>query len=244
MTLTATKKTNHAMDVRVVKDKHAGAKEAFKVVKEALESGAEVFGLATGSTPEKLYEEIRKSDLDFSNKISINLDEYVGLEPDHPQSYHYFMQYHLFDTKPFKKSYLPNGIAEDKAEITRYNELIDEHPIDLQILGIGTNAHIGFNEPGTQFNQKTHKEKLTAETIEANKRFFDSEEEVPRYAYSMGIESIMSAKKILLMAYGKNKAEAVRNMIQGPVTEDVPASILQTHQDVTVILDEEAASQL
>lgn len=232
------------MNVIVVKNIEEAANEAFRIVEEAMKSGAEVFGLATGSTPEALYEKIRESDLDFSDKISINLDEYVGLAPDHPQSYHYFMQKHLFDTKPFKKSYLPNGLVADKEEITRYNKVIDEHPIDLQILGIGTNAHIGFNEPGTPFNQKTHKEKLTRETIEANKRFFESEEDVPKYAYSMGIESIMSAKKILLMAFGENKAEAVRNMIHGPVTEEVPASILQTHQDVTVILDEEAASQL
>lgn len=244
MTLTIKRPSEGKMDVIVVKNKQEAGKEALKVVKEAMDAGAEVFGLATGSTPEPLYEEIRNSALDFSDKISVNLDEYVGLEPDHPQSYHYFMKKHLFDTKSFKKSYLPNGIAEDKKEITRYNGLIDEHPIDLQILGIGTNAHIGFNEPGTSFDKRTHKVKLTPETIEANKRFFDSEEEVPRYAFSMGIASIMSAKKILLMAFGKEKAKAIHQMIHGSVTEEVPASILQKHEDVTVILDEEAASQL
>lgn len=244
MNLTEVRLKGGTINAIVVKNEVEGAKKAFEIVKESMESGAEVLGLATGSTPETLYKELRESDLDFSNSISINLDEYIGLSAEHPQSYHYFMQKHLFETKPFKKSYLPNGLAEDKKEIKRYNRIIEEHPIDLQILGIGTNAHIGFNEPGAPFNQKTHKETLTEETIEANKRFFSSEEKVPHYAFSMGIESIMSAKKILLMAYGKHKADAVAKMINGPITEEVPASILQNHKDVIVILDEEAASKI
>lgn len=244
MSLTKIRPNGGTIQAIVVKDEKEGAKRAFDILKESIESGAKVLGLATGSTPEMLYKKMRESDLDFSDMVSINLDEYVGLAADHPQSYHYFMDKNLFETKPFRKSYLPNGLAEDKEEIKRYNRIINEHPIDLQILGIGTNAHIGFNEPGTPFNQKTHKESLTAETIEANKRFFSDEHEVPRYAYSMGIESIMSSKKILLMAYGERKADAVDRMINGPVTEQVPASILQNHEDVTVILDEEAASKL
>lgn len=231
------------MKIIKVKDKNEGGKKAFELVKEAAEQGAEVFGLATGSTPETLYHELVESDLDFSDKISINLDEYVGLEADHPQSYHTFMQEKLFYKKPFKESHVPNGM-EGPEETARYEELIEEHPIDLQILGIGVNGHIGFNEPGTPFGSKTHKVALTDETIESNKRFFESKEEVPKFAYSMGIGTIMSAKKILLLAYGQNKAEAIKATVEGPVTEKVPASILQEHPDVTVIVDEEAASLL
>lgn len=231
------------MKIIKVKDKNEGGKKAFELVKEAAEQGAEVFGLATGSTPETLYHELVESDLDFSDKISINLDEYVGLEADHPQSYHTFMQENLFYKKPFKESHVPNGM-EGPEETARYEELIEEHPIDLQILGIGVNGHIGFNEPGTPFGSKTHKVALTDETIESNKRFFESKEEVPKFAYSMGIGTIMSAKKILLLAYGQNKAEAIKATVEGPVTEKVPASILQEHPDVTVIVDEEAASLL
>lgn len=227
-----------------VKDRYEGGKMAFKVVKEAHESGAEVFGLATGSTPETLYREIRKSDLDFSDKTAVNLDEYVGLSPEHPQSYHVFMDEHLFVDKPFKMSFIPNGLEEEEKEIAHYDQVLREHPIDLQILGIGTNAHIGFNEPGTPFDTHTHKVELTQETVDANKRYFDSESDVPRYAYSMGIRSIMSANKILLLAYGKNKAEAIEQTLRGPVTEDVPSSILQTHPDVVMIVDEAAASRL
>ncbi|EXJ23663.1 Glucosamine-6-phosphate deaminase [Alkalibacterium sp. AK22] len=227
-----------------VKDKREGGEKAFEIVKEAHESGAVVFGLATGSTPETLYREIRKSDLDFSDKTAINLDEYVGLSPKHPQSYHVFMDEHLFSVKPFKVSFIPNGMEDEEIEIARYNQVIREHPIDLQILGIGTNAHIGFNEPGTSFDTHTHKVKLTQETVDANKRYFESETDVPGYAYSMGIQSILSAKKILLMAYGENKAEAIEQTLRGPVTEDVPSSILQTHPDVVIIIDEAAASRV
>lgn len=238
----STKSSN--IKIEVVKNKEAGGKKAFGYIKEAVNEGAKVFGLATGSTPETLYQELRESDLDFSDKIAVNLDEYVGLEADHPQSYAYFMQEQLFDAKPFKETHIPDGMAPEEAEVERYNGILEKHPIDVQILGIGTNAHIGFNEPGTSFDTKTHKVKLTADTIQANKRYFESEEEVPKHAYSMGIDSIMAAEKIILMAYGKNKAEAIEKTVNGPVTEEVPASILQQHPDVVIIVDEEAASQL
>ncbi len=228
----------------IVKDKAQGGKEAFNLIKEAIDSGAKVLGLATGSTPETLYKEMRESELDFSDMISINLDEYVGLSADHPQSYHTFMKKNLVSAKPFKKTFIPDGLGDEEAEIKRYNKIIEEYPIDLQILGIGTNAHIGFNEPGTSFLQETHVEELTSATIEANKRYFESEKEVPKYAFSMGIKSIVSAKQIILMAYGEEKAEAVNQMINGSITEQVPASILQTHDNVTVIIDEAAASKL
>jgi len=232
------------MTIMIVKNKDEGGKEALHLIKESIDKGAAVFGLATGSTPETLYKELRESDLDFSDKIAVNLDEYIGLEATHPQSYHSFMQEHLFDEKPFKETYIPDGTAEEETEIERYDDVLQEHKVDVQILGIGTNAHIGFNEPGTPFETKTHKVELTDETIDSNKRNFESESDVPQYAYSMGIASIMAAEEIILMAFGESKAEAIGKMVNGPVTEEVPASILQNHPDVVVIIDEEAASRL
>ena len=233
------------MRIIIVKNSEAGGKKGAQDFSEALENGAKVFGLATGSTPISTYEALAASDVDFSNAISINLDEYVGLTPDNSQSYHYFMQKHLFDFKPFKKSYVPDGTNLDAAEVIKqYNQIIADNPIDLQILGIGKNGHIGFNEPGTPFDSETHEVDLTQSTIDANSRFFSSPEEVPQKAYSMGIASIMGAKHILLEAFGENKAQIIKAALQGPVTEDVPASILQKHNDLTVILDEAAASEL
>lgn len=236
--------SSNNIEVIVVKDAKEGGKKAFEIVKEELEDGLKVIGLPTGSSPETMYAEMRASDLDFSEVVAINLDEYVGLEADHPQSYAYFMHEQLFKHKPFKETYIPNGLAEEEAETRRYDEVLVHHPIDLQILGIGVNAHLGFNEPGTSFNSLTQKVELTEETINSNKRYFDSADEVPKSAYSMGLASIMSADKILLLAYGEAKAEAVANAINGPVTEEVPASILQTHEHVVFIVDEAAASQL
>lgn len=232
------------MKINIVKNKEEGGKLAFQLVKEALEKGAEVFGLATGSTPEMLYKELRESDLDFSDKIAVNLDEYYGLAADHPQSYKYFMQENLFNAKPFRETHIPDGLAAEETEVKRYDDILDKKPVDVQILGIGTNAHIGFNEPGTSFDTKTHKVRLTEDTIQANKRYFESEDEVPEYAYSMGIASIMEAGKVILMAFGKNKAEAINKTVNGPVTQDVPGSILQKHPNVVIIVDEEAASEL
>lgn len=227
-----------------VKDQVEGGKKAFEIIKEEMEAGLKVIGLPTGSTPETMYEEIRESDLDFSEVIAINLDEYIGLAADHPQSYHYFMNEKLFNAKPFKETYMPKGLGSEEEETKGYDQIIAENPIDLQILGIGTNAHLGFNEPGSSFDGLTEKVELTEDTIEANKRFFDSADDVPRHAYSMGLASIMSADKIILLAYGENKADAIADAIKGPVTEEVPASILQKHQDVVFILDEAAASKL
>ncbi len=233
------------MNVQVVSDKQAGGRAGFKVFEQALAKGAKVLGLATGSTPVTIYEQLVASNLDFSQLTSVNLDEYVGLNADHPQSYHYFMQQHLFNAKPFAKSYVPDGTnADAAAETKRYDDIIKENPIDLQLLGLGQNGHIGFNEPGTDPESTTHKVALTESTIAANARFFDNADEVPRFAYSMGVGSILQAKQILIVAYGEAKAAAVAAMVQGPITPDVPASYLQTHPNVTVILDEAAASQL
>ena len=228
-----------------VKDAEEGGKKAFELIKEGIDNGAQVLGLATGSTPETLYQEMVKSDVDFSNCVSINLDEYIGLSGDNDQSYRYFMNSHLFNQKPFKATYVPNGEAEDlAAECRHYEEILANHPIDIQILGIGENAHIGFNEPGTPFDAPTQVVELTESTINANKRNFEKIEDVPTTAISMGIGSIMKSKKVILIAYGEAKAEAIANTINGDMTTDVPASVLQNHPDVTVIVDEEASKRL
>ncbi|WP_071131804.1 glucosamine-6-phosphate deaminase [Enterococcus timonensis] len=233
------------MKILVVDNAQAGGQKAFQMIEEAMEHGAKVLGLATGSTPIALYQAMTESAVNFSEMTSVNLDEYVGLSGEDSQSYRHFMEEQLFSKKPFKETFVPNGKAENiKAECTRYDEVIAAHPVDVQILGIGRNGHIGFNEPDTSFASKTHQVQLTDSTIEANTRFFEKEEDVPTQAISMGIASIMAGKEIILMAYGKDKAEAIRATVQGPVTEDVPASVLQNHPHVTVILDADAASLL
>ncbi|MCS4488284.1 glucosamine-6-phosphate deaminase [Streptococcus sciuri] len=232
------------MHIVTVADAKEGGKKAFELLRDSMKKGSRTLGLATGSTPLTFYQEIVKSDLDFSQMISLNLDEYVGLSASHPQSYAYFMEEHLFKAKPFKAHYLPNGLAEDlSAEAKRYDELLATHPIDFQILGIGRNGHIGFNEPGTPFDETTHVVDLTESTIEANSRFFDNEE-VPKQAISMGIASIIAAKQIVLMAYGKDKAEAIRGLVEGKQTLELPASSLKGHPHLYLVLDKEAASLL
>lgn len=231
------------MKIINVEESIAGGKKAFEIIENGVvKQHIKTLGLATGSTPISLYDELKRSNLDFSEMTSINLDEYVGLSATDDQSYAYFMRENLFSVKPFAHSYLPNGLAKNaEEECRRYDELIKENPVDIQILGIGANGHIGFNEPGTSFDSTTHLVDLTESTIESNKRFFTSIEEVPKQAYSMGIASIMAAKQIILLAYGENKAKIIRDMIKGPVTEDIPASVLQKHDDVTIIVDKEAS---
>lgn len=202
-----------------------------------------VLGLATGSTPIGTYRQLiewyEKGDIDFSMTKSINLDEYVGLGPENDQSYRYFMNHNFFDHININKknTYVPNGMAEDReAECRRYDALINEMGgIDLQLLGIGHNGHIGFNEPGQAFEKTTHVVDLGVSTIQANARFFDSAEAVPKQAITMGIKSIMQAKKLLLIANGPDKKEIVEKALNGPVTPQVPASILQFHPNLTVI---------
>lgn len=233
------------MKIIVTENKIQGGAKAFEIFENEIKNGAKVLGLATGSTPETLYQNFTNSDLNGSNLISINLDEYVGLTPDNPQSYHYFMRKHLFDKKPFKKSYVPDGMTKDVAATCKeYDQIIKDNPIDVQLLGIGRNGHIAFNEPGTPFDIGTHEVKLTENTIKANSRFFDNEDEVPKSAICMGNANIMQAKKVVLMAFGEKKAQAIKEMIEGPVTEQVPASILQKHPDVTIIVDKAAAQEL
>ena len=233
------------MKIIVTENKIQGGAKAFEIFENEIKNGAKVLGLATGSTPETLYQNFTNSDLNCSNLISINLDEYVGLTPDNPQSYHYFMRKHLFDKKPFKKSYIPDGMTKNVAATCKeYDQIIKDNPIDVQLLGIGRNGHIAFNEPGTPFDIGTHEVKLTENTIKANSRFFDNEDEVPKSAICMGNANIMQAKKVVLMAFGEKKAQAIKEMIEGPVTEQVPASILQKHPDVTIIVDKAAAQEL
>ena len=233
------------MKVIRVENQVEGAKVALEILKEKLAQGAKTLGLATGSSPIEFYKQIIASDLDLSELTSVNLDEYVGLSEDNPQSYRYFMNEQLFNKKPFKESFLPNGVAEDvEAEVKRYNQVLADHPVDLQILGIGTNGHIGFNEPGTSFDSTVHIVDLEQSTIQANARLFEKIEDVPTQAISMGIRNILDAKSIILFAYGASKAQAIAGTVRGEVTEAVPASALQGHEDVVIIADKEALSLL
>ena len=211
-----------------------------------------VLGLATGSTPIGAYKQLiawhKQGDLSFAEVRSVNLDEYAGLAPTHDQSYRYFMQDNLFnhvDIVP-ENTNVPSGLAEDAAaECARYERVVAELGYaDLQLLGLGRNGHIGFNEPCTDFPKATHLVDLTQSTIEANARFFASADDVPKQALTMGIGTIMRARKILIVASGADKADAVWKAVAGPITPEVPASILQLHPDVTLVADEAALSKL
>lgn len=205
-----------------------------------------VLGLATGSSPVGTYKQLiewyKKGDIDFSNVTSINLDEYVGLDGSNDQSYRYFMNVNFFDHINIdkNKTFVPNGCAEDiDAECEAYDARIKEYGgIDLQLLGIGLDGHIGFNEPDDVFTKNTHLVDLDESTIVANARFFESIDDVPRKAVTMGMGGIMNAKKILLVANGANKKEILEKAFFGPITPEIPASILQLHPDVTVIYSE------
>jgi glucosamine-6-phosphate deaminase len=209
-----------------------------------------VLGLATGSSPVGAYQQLIKwynqGDLDFSKTKSVNLDEYVGLSADHDQSYAYFMRNNLFDhiNIDLNNTNLPNGLEPDAAkECARYDKVIaDLGGVDLQLLGIGGNGHIGFNEPADHFSTGTNQVNLAASTIAANARFFENESMVPRQAYTMGMLGIMQAKRVVLIATGPAKAQAIYDSFCGPVTPQVPASILQLHPDFILVADEEALS--
>lgn len=209
-----------------------------------------VLGLATGSTPVGTYRQLiewyEKGDLDFSRVSTVNLDEYRGLTHTDPQSYYYFMQENLFDHVNIDKAatHVPDGTNPDAADACAKHEQIIKSlgGIDLQLLGLGNNGHIGFNEPGAAFEKETHLVDLAESTIRANARFFASIDEVPKQAYTMGIRTIMQAKKILVVVSGEGKADIVSRAFFGPVTPEVPASILQMHPDVTVVCDEAALS--
>jgi glucosamine-6-phosphate deaminase len=237
----------------IVKDYQEMSRKAAELLaSEVKQHPQTVLGLATGGTPVGMYRELIKlhedEGIDFSQAQSFNLDEYVGLSSAHPQSYRAYMQENLFQhiNLPADKTHVPTGDAADlDKECARYEEAIREAGgIDIQVLGIGNNGHIGFNEPGSSAESTTRVVQLTESTIEANARYFASVEEVPTQAVSMGIKTILGAKKVVLLASGEAKAQAVRLMVEGEPTADVPASLLQLHPDVTVIVDEAAASQL
>lgn len=236
------------MKLIITKDYDELSKEAFKVMKNVIEQNPKaVLGLATGSSPIGLYdnmiEDHRKNGTSYKGVTTYNLDEYVGINRNDPQSYYTFMNDHLFKGIDilFENTHVPYGDTQEDAD--EYDQQVKG--VDIQLLGIGNNGHIGFNEPGTPFNERTHIVQLTPSTREANKRFFEGDiNKVPTHAITQGIGTVMDAKKILLIASGKAKADAVKAMVEGPVNEQCPASILQNHPDAIVIVDEEAASKL
>ena len=237
------------MKIIIAKDEKEMSKKAFDIVKQIVtENPAAVLGLATGSTPIGLYDEMardhREQGTSYAKIRTVNLDEYKGLSGEHPQSYRYFMEKHLFsriDVLP-ENTHLPDGTAEDEeAECARYNKLLGTLKQDVQVLGIGSNGHIAFNEPGTPFDSVTHVVTLAESTVKDNARLFASIDEVPRRAFTMGLKNIMNAERILILACGANKAKAVYGLVKGDVTEALPASILQRHPDCTLICDEAAA---
>jgi len=219
------------------------------IIEKVRQKPTAVLGLATGSTPKGTYEELIKDHLQngtsYANVKTINLDEYVGLPSENPNSYHYFMRENLFDHLNFTKGnhFIPDGMSQhlDRA-CQAYEELIRSNPIDLQVLGIGQNGHIGFNEPGTPFDSTTHRVQLTRSTRKANARFFDHFNEVPKEAITMGISSILQSKEIILLASGVKKAEAINRLLKGALTITFPASALNKHDNVTIIADREALS--
>lgn len=240
------------MKVIITKDYEELSEKAFEVMADVLKNKPDaVLGLATGSTPiglyKKMIEDCKNGGISYKAVKTVNLDEYVGLTADNDQSYRYFMRHNLLDhiDVDLNNTNIENGVAPDlKKECERYDAMLDRLPRDVQVLGIGANGHIAFNEPGTPFDSKTHVVDLTENTIQMNSRFFASEADVPRRALTMGLKSIMDAKKILILAVGANKADAVKGMLDGPVDPSLPASILQGHPDCTLIADEAAAAYI
>ncbi|WP_393959680.1 glucosamine-6-phosphate deaminase [Priestia megaterium] len=228
------------------------AKAADMLISKLHENPNINLGLATGGTPKGLYDRLiqdhNEHGTSYKHVTSFNLDEYVGMKPQDPNSYHYYMADALFNHIDIdvNNTYVPNGLADTpEEECRRYDEMIQNHGgIDLQILGIGQNGHIGFNEPGTSFNSPTHIVTLEESTRKANARYFNSLDEVPTQAITMGIESIMKSKEILLLISGEAKAEAMYQLLNGEITEDFPASILKKHPCVTIIADQEALAKV
>ncbi len=240
------------MKVIVVKDYQAMSDLGAEIIANTIKSNPScTLGLATGSSPigtyQNLVKEYQNKEISFKNVKTYNLDEYCGISRSHPQSYYYFMHENLFNHVDINEEnvHIPmisnNNLEED---CKTYNNMLNYATIDLQLLGIGGNGHIGFNEPGTPFNQETFIVKLTDKTREDNKRFFNSIDEVPTHAITMGISNIMKAKKILMLISGSNKADTVVKLLSGEITTDFPASILNEHPDVTVIIDQDAYSKV
>ena len=206
-------------------------------LEEELKSGnLNSLGLATGSTMIPFYKSIVETNLDFSQVIAFNLDEYVGLDPSHKNSFAFFMHEHLFSKKHFKETNIPNGLSLDKKlECARYEKKLDEHPIDIQLLGVGENGHIAFNEPGTPFDALTHVAELSSSTIDVNSQYFEDNQNMPTQALTMGIASIMKAKKIILLAFGEKKRAAIDALLGDNITEQWPITVLKKHPHVTLI---------
>jgi glucosamine-6-phosphate deaminase len=241
------------MRVIIVKDtRHLGKVSARLIAAEMKKKPTFVLGLATGTSPIPLYQELirlnRSKALDFSTTITFNLDEYAGLKPTHKQSYRYFMNRQLFDHVNINKksTHVPDGMARDlEASCEEYERMIEDvGGIDYQVLGIGSNGHIGFNEPGTSLGSRTHVTTLAESTITDNSRLFARREEVPTRAVTMGIATILDAERIVLLANGPNKADCIAKAIEGPITATVPASALQLHPRVTFVVTEDAAAKL
>ncbi|MCA0970911.1 glucosamine-6-phosphate deaminase [Halobacillus litoralis] len=237
------------MNIIVTETKEQLSEQACSIFEAQVKADPEsVLGLATGSTPlgtyEKLIEGYKKGNADYQRVKTLNLDEYVGLGPDHPESYRTFMEENLFGHLNIDaaNTYIPDGTADDlEKECLRYEEVIEKvGPPDIQLLGIGENGHIGFNEPGSSFDTPTHIVELAASTREANARFFPSIEDVPKQAVTMGIRSILKSKRIVLIASGERKARAIERLLAGEIDEAFPASALKNHDDVTLIVDRNA----
>ncbi len=246
-------KEENKLEIIKVKDYQEMSERACDFIVEQLAvTDQPVFGLATGSTPEGLYEclinKYKTKEVSFADVKTFNLDEYVGISQDDPNSYYYYMNKKLFDhiDIPTANAHLPNGNAADlESECKEYENRIKQvGNVDLQVLGLGLNGHIGFNEPGTPFSSRTHVVELDESTRKANARFFPSLDDVPTKAITMGIDSIMESKAIILLVSGKKKADALAKLMNGEITEEFPASILQKHENVTIIADEEAMSSL
>ena len=240
------------MKIIKVKNYEEMSEEAFKVILEVVKNKPDaVLGLATGSTPLGLYakmiEDHRENGTSYAQCRTVNLDEYVGLDINSDQSYVYFMRENLFKHIDIKleNTNIENGKAEDKeTECARYNALLGELRQDVQVLGIGSNGHIAFNEPGTAFDSVTHIVDLAESTIKDNSRLFNSIDEVPRQAFTMGLSNIMNAKKIVILANGAGKAYAIGELVNGEIREEVPATILRNHPDCTLICDEAAGQNI
>lgn len=239
------------MKIIKVQSYEEGSKKAFEIVKEVLvEKNDAILGLATGSSPIGLYKEMiqdhKENNQSYQNVITVNLDEYMGLERDHQESYYTFMHRNLFDHIDIREEnvHLPSSIGNMEENVKKYEEVLAKYKPDVQILGVGANGHIGFNEPGTPFNSRTHTVTLAEKTRQDNARFFNDISEVPTHAITMGIQNILEAKKIVLVAFGENKKDAIYGLVHGEISENLPASILQKHADATIIVDEEAAKRL
>ena len=239
------------MKLIIVKDYEEASQKACEIMLEQVKGNPNSnLGLATGSTPIRLYELMREdhkvNGTSYKNIKTFNLDEYYGLAQSHPQSYHYFMCSNLFNELDIDMNnvHVPKGQGSIEEECAAYNKLLKENVVDLQLLGIGSNGHIGFNEPGTSFTQETFIVKLAEKTREDNKRFFNSIDEVPTHAITMGIKNIMNAKKILMLISGASKADTVVRLLSEEIDTDFPASVLHKHPDVTVIIDQEAYSKM